>query len=326
MIRNTFFCFCFVAVIAGCTTRGSIPPSWSTGVAESYPSSRYLTAVGEASSREQAEQRAFAALARVFEVEVQEQSTDYSLFRQATDQVSDSINRQVNTRQLITGTAQVIEGAVPVEYWRKKQQHLVLVALERSGADQRLRQKIELLDQQTEALSRYADNAQLNAVVQISALQQAYQLQRQRAPLNRNLSVVSGSQLTPSISIAILKQRIRDRLAGLRFNLSAVPDLQPALEQAIGQIGARVSAEGSLYLSAQMDREPVVWQQGWYWLRGSMQLGLSNSNGEVIAQQRWPVKVSAQDSGMVEQRLRDLITATVADKLIQLLSSAQIGE
>ena len=47
--------------------------------------------------------------------------------------------------------------------------------------------------------------------------------------------------------------------------------------------------------------------------------------GKVIAQQRWPVKVSAQQTGMIEQRLKDKINADVASQLYRLLTSTQIS-
>ncbi len=310
--------------LLGCST-ASTSPQWSTGVADDYPANRYLTAVGEGDSREIAEQRALAALARVFEVNISEQSSDFSLFRSGTGEASESSNRQVSSRQLIAATEQLIEGASPVEYWQNKHQHLVLVALERSGAEQRLRQKIGQLDQQTSGLTRYAAQEQLNSVVRISALEQARQLQRQRTPLNRNLSVVSAKQITAPISLAELEQRIRDQLAGLRFQLAADAQWLPQLQHAVGQIGARVLSGSELQLSATVDREPLTQRQGWFWLRGSLQLTLSNNAGTVIAQQRLPVKISAQQAGLIEQRLRNRINSAIANQLYRLLTSTQVA-
>jgi hypothetical protein len=316
----------FTGLVGCASTSSSEPPSWSTGTAEQYPGRLFITAIGEGLSREQAEQRAFSALARVFEVNIQEESTDLSLFRQQTGESSESINRQTSSRQLITATEQILEGATPVEYWNEPQRHLVLVALERRGAEQRLRQKMVQLDQQTLGLRQYADNASLNPVIQLSALEQARQLQLSRAPLNRNLSVVSGKALTPPVSVAMLEQQIRDRLAQLRFRLSAESELLALLEHAVAQIGAQSQADAGLQLIGLIDREPITQRQGWYWLRGAFQLSLSNQEGVVIAQQRWPIKVSAQQPGMIEQRLRDQTNAQIAGQLYQLVSSVQLNQ
>ncbi|MEH6648646.1 MAG: LPP20 family lipoprotein [Motiliproteus sp.] len=323
MNRITLVCLALITGLVGCST-ASTPPQWSMSVPEDYPASGYLTGVGEASNREQAEQRALAALARAFEVNINEQSRDFSLFRSAEGDEPEGTNQQVSSRQLIAATQQVIEGASPVEYWQYEQQYLVLVALERGGAEQRLRQKINQLDQQSAALIRYADNRQRNSVVQISALERARKLQHQRTPLNRNLSVVSGKSIAPPVTLAQLEKEIRDRLAELQFQLSADTQLLPQLQHAVGQIGASVQDAGDLNLNGSMDREPIVQQQGWFWLRGALQLTLSNNQGEVIAEQRWPVKISAQEPGMVEQRLKDQINADIANQLYQLLTATRV--
>ena len=327
MIRSTLLCL-MLAALVGCVGSSSQPPAWSTGTPDEYPAGRYLTAMGEGSSRELAEQRAYSALARVFEVNIKEDSADFTQFQQDSGAAEggspDAINRQLSSRHLLTDTDQVLEGAYPVEHWQHDGQHMVLVALERSGAEQRLRQQITQLDQQTAVLLGGADNPRYNPVVQLSALEKARQLQRQRTPLNRNLSVVSGRQLTPPTTLAELEQRLRSRLAALQFQLSAEPGLLPLLEHAVGQVGARVAPGGELHLSGQLQREPIIDHQGWYWLRGSLQLDLSNGDGNVIAQRRWPIKVSAQEVGMIEQRLRDRINRDIAGQLYQLVTAAEV--
>lgn len=315
--------------LVGCSTGPSQPPQWSTAESERYPTSRYLTGIGEAASREVAEQRALAALARVFEVRINEQSSDFSSFQQNTGQAPKSTNRQHSSRQLLAATEQQLEGAKPVEYWHDQQRHLVLAALELEGAAQRLRQQMAQFDQQVSNLNRYAANVQRNPVVRISALEQACQLQRQRSVLNRNLSVVSGNPIAAPVSLAMLEQQIRDQLAELSLQLTADAVLLPVLQHAVGQLGAQLGAQlpaaAELQLSARMDREPLVQRQGWFWLRGSLQLALSDTDGRVIAQQRWPVKISARQVGMIEQRLKDSINADIADRLYQLLSTSPLS-
>jgi hypothetical protein len=259
----------------------------------------------------------------VFEVNINEQNSDFTMFRSGTGLEAEATNRQISSRQLIAATEQQIEGARVVEYWHHNQQHLVLVALERDGAEQRLRQKIGQLDQQITGLAGYADDDQLNSVVRIGALEQARQLQQLRTPLNRNLSVVSGKQVASSITIAMLQKRIRNQLARLRFRLDAGEELLPSLQHAVGQIGGRAHVDAALSLRGTLEREPVTQQQGWYWLRGSLQLALSGADGKVIAQRRWPIKISAQQRGLIEQRLQDQINNDIADQLYQLLTSTR---
>jgi hypothetical protein len=71
-----------------------------------------------------------------------------------------------------------------------------------------------------------------------------------------------------------------------------------------------------------MDTEPVYKKQGWYWLRGSTQMSLIYQ-GEALAKKRWPLKVSATDKGMAEQRAKDKLSAQMSTYLYELITSVQ---
>ncbi len=330
MRRSILLGLTIISWLTGCSSSPSSPPQWLSGQSSDYPSSRYLTAIGEASERGAAEQQALASLARVFEVKIREENTDYTLFSRsggdqhaADDHERTTTNRQVTSRQLQTGTEQMIEGAKPVEYWHDGELYTVLVALDREKAAQRVRQKISMLDQKAAALIKFADNSTLNAVIRLSTLEDARLLLQQRAPLNRNLSVLVGQSVQPAQTVAALEQRIRLQLAQLTFRLADQTALSAQLQHAVAQLGASISNTGELGLNALVDRDPIRKQQGWYWLRGSMQLTLLDSKNDVIAQKRWPIKVSAQGKGMLEQRLRDQMNQQISSQLYQLITTVQ---
>jgi hypothetical protein len=71
-----------------------------------------------------------------------------------------------------------------------------------------------------------------------------------------------------------------------------------------------------------MDTEPVQKKQGWYWLRGSTEMSLIYQ-GEALVKKRWPLKVSATDKGMVEQRAKDKLSAQMTTYLYELITSVQ---
>ena len=52
------------------------PPTWVNGESNQFPKEMYLLGVGEGDSRIVAEQRAYAAVARIFEVQVEAQARD----------------------------------------------------------------------------------------------------------------------------------------------------------------------------------------------------------------------------------------------------------
>jgi hypothetical protein len=74
-----------------------------------------------------------------------------------------------------------------------------------------------------------------------------------------------------------------------------------------------------------LDTEPVEKKQDWYWLRGSLELSLVK-NGQTQAKQRWPIKVSATDKGMVAQRAKDQLAGKLTNYLYQLFTAEKISQ
>ncbi len=52
-------------------------PSWIAGQSSEYPSNRFLLGVGEGDSRQVAEERAYAAVAKIFKSEIHAHSQDW---------------------------------------------------------------------------------------------------------------------------------------------------------------------------------------------------------------------------------------------------------
>ena len=67
---------------------------------------------------------------------------------------------------------------------------------------------------------------------------------------------------------------------------------------------------------------PAKLQQGWYWLRGSTELSLIYQ-GKALAKKRWPLKVSATDEAMVEQRAKDKLNEMMTSYLYELISMVE---
>ena len=301
-------------------------PVWITKAAKQYPASEYLSASGAADERNTADSRALANLARIFEVAIEDSAMDFS------EAVVSSQNgqRQINNQQRVarsvnTFTQQVLEGAQLVEHWRGEVgPHYSLAILAKAPAAKRLLTKIHSLDKKTADLRSYATQQANNPVAALSALEQARKTQIERAQLNRNLSIVSGQGMRASNNADSLETQIREALTVLRFDIDARPaQLDLGLQSAVNALGAQYFERSAYILEGKMDTEPVQKKQGWYWLRGALQLSLRKGD-EVIATQRWPVKVSAVDKGIVEQRAQDHLSAELPNYLFGLLTSASV--
>ncbi len=307
------------------TACSSTQPEWVDKPAEQYPQQRYLSAVGEADDRSAADDRALANLAKIFEVAVSDRSMDFSQARVSADQSGlTTSNVQSASRYVSTEAKQVLEGAQLVESWQGQAgKTYSLAVLEKSPATRRFRESVRGADRQINDRVNYASQQAPNPVVALAALEQARKIENQRSNLNRNLTVVSGKGIKATHDQASLEKLLRTALASLHFHAEAdSPELQQNLESAVGTLGITLDKEAPYLLTASMDTEPVQQQQGWYWLRGSTQMSLMYQ-GETLASRRWPLKVSAQDEGMVEQRAKDKLSEQMSAYLYELITSVQ---
>ena len=307
------------------TACSSTQPEWVDQPSEQYSLQRYLSAVGEADDRSTADDRALANLAKIFEVTVSDHSMDFSQARVSTDQSGlAASNVQSASRYVSTEAKQVLEGAQLVESWHGQEgKTYSLAVLEKSPATRRFREAVRGADRQIDDRVNYASQQAPNPVVALAALEQARKIENQRSGLNRNLAIVSGKGIKATHDQASLEKLLRNALASLHFHAEAdSAELQQNLESAIGTLGITLDKKAPYLLTASMDTEPVQQQQGWYWLRGSTQMSLV-FQGETLASRRWPLKVSAQDEGMVEQRAKDKLSEQMSNYLYELITSVQ---
>jgi hypothetical protein len=292
---------------------------------EQYPQQRYLSAVGEADNRNTADNRALANLAKIFEVAIKDHSLDFSQAQVSGNQSGSVVsNTQTTSRYVNTEARQVLEGALLVESWQSEEgKTYALAVLEKAPAEKRFRDGVRSADRQIEDRVNYANQQAPNPVVALAALEQARKIENQRSNLNRNLSVVSGKGIKAHYDQARLEKLLRNALTTLHFHAVAdSPQLQQNLESAISALGITLDKNAPYQLKASMDTEPVQQKQGWYWLRGSTEMSL-NYQGEALAKKRWPLKVSAMEEGMVEQRAKDKLSEQVVNYLYELITSVQ---
>ena len=309
-------------VLTACSSK---QPDWVDNPGEEFPQKRYLSAVGEADNRSTADDRALANLAKIFEVAISDRSLDFSQARVSADQSGSTVsNVQTASRYVTTEARQILEGAQLVESWQGEDgKTYSLAVLEKAPATRRLREAVRGADRQIADRVNYASQQAPNAVVALAALEQARKIETERSNLNRNLAVVSGKGIKASQDQASLEKMLRNALATLYFDAEAdSPELQQTLEAAIGRLGITLDGNAPYRLFATLDTEPVQLKQGWYWLRGSTQLNLQYQ-GETLAKKRWPLKVSAVEQGMVEQRAKDKLSEQMADYLYELITSVE---
>ncbi len=302
-------------------------PEWLNNAETSYPASRYLSATGQADNREAADARALANVAKIFEVAVADSSMDFSAARIDTVAGNSVVsNTQQASRAVSTEARQVLQGARVVEHWHTEDgSDYSLAILEKAPAARRFRSTVHQADKQTQELIAFAGNRAPNPVAALGALEQARQIQQHRDNANRSLAVLSGRGIPSAQSQADIESMIRKGLSTLQFGAQAAkPSMLDAVQSAIATLGIQFKQDSAYQVWGALDTTPVQEKQGWYWLRGSMQLSLRHNN-ESIATRRWPIKVSATDEGMVKQRARDQLSNDLAGQLYQLLVASPPG-
>jgi len=298
-------------------------PDWISGKSSQFPSSQYLVGRGQAAQRDAATDRARADLAKNIEVQVVAQSRDTVSAQRQTQggEVVEETFSEAAGRDIVTTTRQVIRGARVSDTWQDPQSgdiH-VLVTLNRAQAARRLRDEISFLDDRTRAAIERA--RQVDDLLQkIAAAQRAVDAQLQRNELQRVLRVVGlrGQGVAPKWSLADLQAELLDLQSRLKIRVQA-DDGALASVVAGGLTAAGFmtgSEEEALYtLQARFSAGPASRREGWYWLRGNLELKLVDRGDNVRGTASWPLKVSAQEKALLQQRLMQLIDRTLEDEL-----------
>lgn len=293
---------------------GDERPDWILGNSAKYPASSYLTGHGQATSQAQANDYARGELAKIFSVNVNEQSKDSSSYSQTNAAGTPVMQNTLDvSRNIMTRTDQVLTGVEISETWQdpKTQQYYALATLSRTKAAAALRQQIGDLDASTTA---YLNQAQGSSDLfdKISAAGNAVTAQQTRAGLQKELQVVdlTGTGMPPSWPLGKLQA---DRAALLKqLQISAAADGRDA--QAVKKILAGALAdsgftvvEGAPYtMTAVLDAAELKPQGGWYWITGTLQVTLDGAN-RAHGVRRWDLKVSGTDPQLAKQKLMDQV-------------------
>ena len=136
--------------LSGCAWfGGQAKPDWIDGVSAAYPSGQYLVGVGQAESRVAAEDRAYAAVARIFKAEISAQAKDWESYLVIEQRGHSSAERRVTLDNLIrVSTTKLLENVQIVDRWVDIQKGLyyALAGMHRPQAETSFMERITELD------------------------------------------------------------------------------------------------------------------------------------------------------------------------------------
>ena len=314
-----------ITACSGITEKPADFPTWVSGSSQHYPSSLYLTGQGTGLTLNDAKERARADLAKQFQVAVQERSHQSQQFKsqQIQGETSRSLNQQVS-RSLLSYTSRSLEGVEIVQQWHNKQsnQYYALAALSRPKANQQFSQQISSLDKEIQHALDQA-RQETNVLRKASLVQNAIEAHRQRMEIQRSLQVVdpTGRGIPTTMTLTELQKTQKEFISQIKLSsevVEATDDSLPRmLDAEISRAGFTMSSPGKadyqLILETFLD--PVIREQGWFWLRGTLELRLTQPTGNNVGVQRWPLKVSATTEPRAKQRLVDAIQEILAKEL-----------
>lgn len=128
---------------------GKGKPGWVDGRSAEYPSTHYLTGVGQAETRSNAEDQAYAAVARIFKTEVAAQAKDWEAYWVVENRgVSNAERRLTIDHVTKVTTDKVLENVRIADVWydSDSRMYYALSVMNRAQAEVSLMDKVVALD------------------------------------------------------------------------------------------------------------------------------------------------------------------------------------
>ena len=295
--------------------------------AEGLDRQTYLIGTGSADNEENAKQRARSNLAKIFEVEVKEDTSDYSQFRSNNRQGKKSIKRswQVD-RSISTYTNRVLEGVqiASVKQNEKSKQYRAVAVLPRKQASSYLTAQIQTLDSNVRQLMSEAIDEQ-DKIKKLRLLYQALKKQKQRDQLQKALVIVdsNGVGLPTDVSFWQIQDQLDKTLASIRFSLDIKPnqkiDLYALLDSAIANVGAKTDKQGDYQLKSTIKVYDLGKIQGWNWYKALLTLKITDSGHRTLVAKKVTVKVAALDAPSAKIKLQKKLLSYTEQVLTKMI-------
>ena len=187
---------CLLFLLAACATAPATP-DWVAGTkATAYPDEQFLIGVGQADSKPVAEERAYAAVSRIFKAEVSSQAKDWESYLTLEKRGNVQTERRLTLDSVTkVSTDKLLESVKIAETWRDQKTglHSALAVMNRAAAQAAFRSKIAELD---EAISRDVKEARTatDTYPKVRGLRRAIRTLITRDTYNSDLRVVAGGQ------------------------------------------------------------------------------------------------------------------------------------
>lgn len=223
----------------GCAWFGTnAPPEWILSPYSTYPPDQYLTGIGEGDSRDQAEKRAYAAIARVFSANITAHSMDRESYSLEESENTSRTQRQlqIDHRTQVT-THKLLENVKILDVWYQPSTHhfFALAGLDRRKAEEALLERLSSLNATIEQMLEQA-RVHPQKIQRIRGYAQTLNLLHERQNLIADLRVIqtSGDGLPAPYRLPEVQKEFLDFVANeLRISVALEGENHEELERAI---------------------------------------------------------------------------------------------
>jgi LPP20 lipoprotein len=228
-----------LAALSGCAwVGGQTQPDWIVGGSAAYPPGQYLVGVGQAESRAVAEDRAYAAVARIFKAEVSAHAKDWESYLVIEQRGQSSAERRLTLDNLTrVSTDKVLENVQIVDRWIDVQKglHYALAGMHRPQAETSFMERITDLDR---SISDDVEEAHRSSdkLGKVRALRRAARNLVLRETYNTDLRVIrpSGQGTAASYRVSELAHELEQFLAtNLVLVVTMVGDQAEPMQRAL---------------------------------------------------------------------------------------------
>ena len=217
-VGAVFLCLLMVSASTACTWfTGKGKPGWVDGRSAEYPSTQYLTGVGQADTRSNAEDQAYAAVARIFKAEVAAQAKDWESYLVVENRGVTNAERRLTIDNVTkVSTDKVLENVGIADVWYDSDRRLyyALGVMNRSQAETALMEKVSVLDRAID-VDVAESRQETDKLAKVRALRRAGRNLVLREAYNTDLRVirVSGKGTSSAYQVNELSGELEQFLA-----------------------------------------------------------------------------------------------------------------
>jgi len=294
-----------VSASTSCTWfTGNGKPGWVDGRSADYPLTQYLSGVGQADTRSNAEDQAYAAVARIFKAEVAAQAKDWESYLVVENRGVSNAERRLTIDSVTkVSTDKVLENVRIADVWYDPDRRLyhALGVMNRAQAEAALMEKVVALDRAIDADVAESRQA-VDKLAKVRALRRAGRNLVLREVYNTDLRVIRPSgQGTPSpYQVNELSGKLEQFLA---TNLVLAVQVSGDHAEPVGRALAEGLIREGLHVATNMEGEETGAPE--LIVRGTVRLFPIEVRDPYFKYVRW-----CSDFEVVEPRTRQVVGAT----------------